>query len=206
MRTLAVFLGILTLVLNGFAQQESPAPGDVNQLRTQLQADLRSLQTLAESIAKAPSNEEKARAWLELNRQAKKVGEEMNAAFPGTTIQGDKISPAEAQEMAQSATSYGVRIDYCEPGGNWAADNQGYIKYLELWPNGPEADEATWMGPMGNASFCGDSEGSAEELRQFIAQRQQFLEKFPSSKFAAQAKQDVMDAQTQLQEALKEGR
>jgi hypothetical protein len=71
---------------------------------------------------------------------------------------------------SQQTTSYGVRVDFCEPGGSWSADNQGYFKYLELWPNRPEADEATWMGPMGNASFCGDSEGSAEELKEFIAQ------------------------------------
>jgi hypothetical protein len=169
-------------------------------------AELRSLAAVAQKITTAASREEKARGWIELNRQAKKFGEEMNAAFPDTSIKGDAISPAEAQHLALTATSYGVRIAFCESGENWAADNQGYFKYLELWPNGPEADEATWMGPIGNASFCGDSEGSAEELNEFIAQRKQFLQKFPESRFAAQAKQDVTDAQAQLQEALRSGR
>lgn len=197
---------ISTLVLSGFAQQNSPASPALDQARSQLQAELHSLATLAQEIAVAPSNEEKARRWLELNRKAKQFGEKMNAAFPETSIQGDKISPPEARQLAQTATSYGVRVEYCEPGGNWAADNQGYVKYLELWPQGPEADEATWMGPMGNASFCGDSEGSAGELKEFIAQREQFLQKFPKSRFAAQAKQDITEAQTQLEEAIKSGR
>jgi outer membrane lipoprotein YfiO len=206
MKLLCVLLGSLALVLCGFAQQNPSASSAANQGRAQLQAELRSLAALAQKIGTAGSHEEKARGWLELNRQAKKFGEEMNAAFPDTSIKGDKISPAEAQQLAQTAKSYGVRVDFCEPGGNWAADNQGYFKYLELWPNGPEADEATWMGPMGNASFCGDSEGSAEELKEFIAQRKQFLQKFPNSRFATQAKQDVIEAQAQLQEALRSGR
>jgi hypothetical protein len=32
------------------------------------------------------------------------------------------------------------------------------------------------MRPLGNASYCGDSEGSAEELKDFIAKRKQFLQ------------------------------
>jgi len=206
MKTLCVLLGGTALVLNGFAQQSSSASAAVNQAKARLQAKLRSLATLAQIIANAPTDDEKARGWLELNRQAKKFGEEMNSAFPETSIKGDKISPAEAQRLAQTATSYGIRVDFCEPGGNWAADDQGYFKYLELWPLGPEADEATWMGPVGNASFCGDSEGSAEELKEFIAPRKQFLQKYPNSRFAGHAKQDIAEAQAQLEQALKSGR
>jgi outer membrane protein assembly factor BamD (BamD/ComL family) len=61
-------------------------------------------------------------------------------------------------------------------------------------------------GPVGNASFCGDSEGSAEELKKFISQRKQFLQQFPSSRFAAQAKQAIAEAQTPLEQVLKSGR
>lgn len=206
MKTLCVLLSGAALVLSGFAQQNIPASPSANQGKAQLQAELSSLAKLAQKIADAPKNEEKARGWLELNRQARKFGEEMNLAFPGTSIQGDQISPAEAQKLAQTATSYGVRVDFCEPSGNWAADSQGYVKYLELWPLGPEADEATWMGPLGNASFCGDSEGSAEELKEFIARRKQFLQQFPNSRFAAQAKHEIAEAQTQLGQALKSER
>ena len=206
MKLLCVLLGCFALVLCGFAQLNSSASSAANEGKAQLRDELRSLAAVAQKITTAPSREEKARGWIELNRKAKKFGEYMNAAFPDTSIKGDTISPPEAQQLAHTATSYGVRIDFCESGGNWAADNQGYLKYLELWPNGPEADEATWMGPIGNASFCGDSEGSAEELKEFIAQRKKFLQKFPDSRFAAQAKQDVTKAQAQLQEAPSLGR
>jgi hypothetical protein len=206
MKRVSILVGAAALVLSAFAQQDVPASASPDQAKAQLQAELSSLAKLAQNIAHAPTNEEKARGWLELNRKARKLGEEMNTAFPGTTIQGDKISPAEAAKIAQTATSYGVRVDFCEPGGNWAADSQGYFKYLELWPLGPDADEATWMGPVGNASFCGDSEGSAEELKAFTTQRKQFVQQFPNSRFAAQAKQEIADAQAQLEQALKSGR
>jgi len=206
MKTFCIVLGAAGLVLSGFAQQNFPSSSALNQTRAKLHSELRSLAKLAQKIADAPTNEEKARDWLELNRKARKFGEEMNTAFPHTSIQGDRIPPAEAQKLAQIATSYGVRVDFCEPGANWAADNQGYFKYLELWPRGPEADEATWMGPLGNGSFCGDSEGSSEELKRFIAQRKQFLQGFPQSRFAAQARKEITEAQAQLEKAPKADR
>ena len=100
MKTLCVLLGGAALVCSGFAQQKFPASRSANQAKAQLQAELSLLAKLAQNIAHAPTNEEKARGWLELNRQARKFGEEMNSAFPGTSIQGDKISPAEAQKLA----------------------------------------------------------------------------------------------------------
>jgi hypothetical protein len=206
MKRLCVLLGITGLALSGFAQQTASSSPVADQTRERLQTQLQSLAKLAQRIADAPTDEEKARGWLELNREAKKFGEAMNSAFPETTIQGDKISPAEAQKLAQTATSYGVRVDFCEPGGNWGAGNQGYFKYLELWPTGPEADEATWMGPTGAGSFCGDSEGTSEELKAFIAQRKQFLQKFPNSRFSQQATQEITDAQIELEKAIKSGR
>ena len=52
----------------------------------------------------------------------------LNAALPDTSIEGDTISPTEAQELAHTATSYGVRIDFCESNGNWAADKPGVLQ------------------------------------------------------------------------------
>src|ERR1041385_6933359 len=142
MRTLCVLLGGTVLALGVFAQEPSPSSPAANQAKAQLQIELRSLAKLAQQIGDAPTNEDKARVWLELNREARKFGAKMNSAFPETSLEGDRISPDEAQKLAHTATSYGVRVEFCEPGGNWAADNQGYFKYLELWPQGPDADEA----------------------------------------------------------------
>jgi hypothetical protein len=93
------------LVLSGFAQQNIPASAASTQGKAELQAELCSLAKLAQKIAAVPTNEEKARGWLELNRHSRKFGEEMNSAFPGTSIKGDKISPAEAQNLAVLATT-----------------------------------------------------------------------------------------------------
>ena len=203
MKPVCTLVSSIALILSAFAlQTSSPVPAP-NRTAAQLKTELRTLAAVAERIAQAPTNEEKVRGWLELNRQAKKFGDEMNVAFPHITVKGDKIFPPQAQQLAQAATSYGVRVDFCEMGGNWAADNQGYLKYLELWPAGPEADEATWMGPMGNASFCGDFEGSVEELKETIALHNQFLERFPNSRFAAQAKEELTQSQEQLAQTLK---
>jgi hypothetical protein len=85
MKPLCVLLGSFALVLCGFAQQNSSASSATNEGKTQLLAELRSLAAGAKKITTAPSHEEKARGWIELNRQAKKFGEELNAAFPDTS-------------------------------------------------------------------------------------------------------------------------
>ena len=99
-----------------------------------------------------------------------------------------------------------MRVDFCEPAGKWAADNQGDLKYLELWPDGPDADEATWMGPVGHGSYCGDFEGSVEELQETITVHKQFLQHFPNSRFAAQARAELSASEAQLAEVVKSKR
>ena len=165
-----------------------------------LQTSLRKLQALSQRIVHATTNQEKAKTWLELNHEAVKFAAEMNRAFPGSSIHGDKISPPEAAKFAQEATSYGVRVDFCEPGADWGANNEGYLKYLELWPDGPDADEATWMGPVGNQSFCGDFEGSPEELQETIQLNRRFIAQFPNSRFTPRAKEVLADAEKMLAE------
>lgn len=191
MKHLAPWFLSVILVSAVFPQAAPPAS---------LQPSLKKLQSLSQKIARAGTNQEKAKGWLALNHEAVKFAEEMNRAFPHTTIHGDKITPPEAQKIAQQATSYGVRVDFCEIGADWGANAEGYFKYLELWPDGPDADEATWMGPAGNQSFCGDFEGSVEELQEIIQQNQHFIAQFPNSRFTPEAKQRLTDAQKMLAE------
>jgi hypothetical protein len=194
MRHVARLLVFAVLASPVFAQATLPAD---------LQLSLKKLETQAQQIAHATSNPEKAKGWLVLNQLAAKFAEEMNRAFPNTTIHGDKIDPPQAQRLAQQATSYGVKVDFCEIGDDWGASNEGYLKYLELWPKGPEADEATWMGPLGNQSFCGDFEGSAEELQEIISRNQRFIAQFPGSRHTTEAKERLADAQKMLAELQK---
>ncbi len=194
MKYFAILFACAVFVAPSFAQAAAPAG---------LQASLNKLHAEAQKIARAATNPEKAEAWLALNHEAVKFAEEMNRAFPHSRIHGDRIEPQAAQRLAQKATSYGVRIDFCEPGADWSANNEGYFKYLELWPNGPDADEATWMGPVGNQSFCGDFEGSIEELQEIIQHNQHFISQFPNSRFIPEAKKQLADATKMLAEQQK---
>src|SRR5260370_41685878 len=89
-----------------------------------LQLSLKKLQTQAQKIAHATTNQEKAKAWLALNHEADKFAVEMNRAFPHPSIHGEKISPPEAQQLAEQATSYGVRAGFCEIGADWGGKNE----------------------------------------------------------------------------------
>ncbi|HZR27474.1 MAG TPA: outer membrane protein assembly factor BamD [Terriglobales bacterium] len=188
---------LICAICASFALAQTAAP------HAALQQSLKKLQAQAQKIAHASTNQEKATAWLAMNREAVKFAQEMNRAFPNSTIHGATVEPAEAEKLAQQATSYGVRVEFCEIGDDWGANNEGYLKYLELWPDGPDADEATWMGPVGNQSFCGDFEGSVEELQEIIQKNQSFIAQFPKSRFTPEAKERLADAQKMLAEQMK---
>jgi hypothetical protein len=201
--TFLALLVCLILSLASFSQHVPEGAPAAELANGKLKLELRELEQLAEQIKTSRDDQGKTRLWLTLNHAAKQFADHLQATFPNTTIQGDKISPARAQELAHQASSYGVRVEFCEMAARWSADNQGYEKYLELWPDGPEADESTWMGPMGNGAYCGDFEGSVEELQQTITQHKAFLKHFPKSRFATQAKQELLASEAQLKEALK---
>jgi hypothetical protein len=203
MKITCVALSWLVLVGTCCPQQDPAEARSHGNPTDALNDELGELRSFARRITASQDDHQKALLWLSLNRAAKQFADQVNATFPDTTLQGDRVSPPNAQKLAQEATSYGVRIDYCEVSAKWSADNQGYLKYLELWPGGPDADESTWMGPMQNGAFCGDFEGSVEELQENIAQRKQFLKRFPNSRFAGQAKQELTDSEAQLVDALK---
>jgi hypothetical protein len=194
------FLGIrvLTLLCSGIAllsltritfAQSTPDP---------LKTALRRIQEDAKQISAATSSQQKAKTWIALNRDAVKFSAKMNRSFPHSRIQGDRTEPQAAETLAEQATAFGVRIYFCEPDGAWAASNEGYFKYLELWPTGPAADVASWMGPAGNQSGCGDFEGSPDELRDLVTKNRSFLAHFPHSRFAAEAKRRLVYAESAL--------
>jgi uncharacterized protein YecE (DUF72 family) len=169
-----------------------------------LKTALRQIQEDAKQISDAASNQQKAKAWIALNRDAVKFSAKMNRSFPHSRIiQGDRTEPQAAESLAEQATAFGVRIYFCEPDGAWAASNEGYFKYLELWPTGPDADEAAWMGPAGNQSGCGDFEGSPEELQDLVTKNRSFLSQFPHSRFAVEAKKRLAYAEEALSSSSK---
>ena len=123
----------------------------------------------------------------------------MNTVAKGLAeVLGDKKALA---PLAKEAGAFGVGVEWCEPGGNWAARSEGYEKYLTLWPDGPEADEAWWNGRV--EGWCGDYEGTADEDRQTIATYAAFLKAFPKSRRAPEARKTLADLQQGLDEKLK---
>ena len=59
------------------------------------------------------------------------------------------------------------------------------------------------MGPVGNQSFCGDFEGSIEELQEIIQHNQHFISQFPNSRFTPEAKKRLADAKKMIAEQQK---
>jgi len=60
---------------------------------------------------------------------------------------------------------------------------------------------------MRNQSFCGDFEGSVEELQEIVQLNQQFITQFPNSRFTPEAKERLADAHkmlVQLQQSQKQ--
>src|SRR5260370_16627806 len=93
-----------------FAQAVPPA---------NLQVSLKKLQTQAQKIAHATTNQEKAKAWLALNHEAVKFAVEMNRAFPHPSIHGGKISPPETQKLAAQPPSSAVQLHFSATTHTW---------------------------------------------------------------------------------------
>jgi hypothetical protein len=103
MKPTYLLLTSTALVLSGLAQLNPLAAGVPKPSAASLETEVRKIEVLAEQIAGANTNDQKARSWLALNREAKKFADQMNVAFPKTTAKGDKIFPEEAQRIAEKA-------------------------------------------------------------------------------------------------------
>ena len=203
-QTIRIFLGMLACsgLVTGSLSPVAAAQGTAS---TKLNAAFITLQDDSRQVSSAASKQEKAKAWLRLNHDAVRFAGEMNRAFPHSQYSGETIDPPEAQDFANRATHFGVRIFFCEPGAEWAASNEGFFKYLELWPSGPDAEEAAWMGPAGNQAGCGDFEGTPDELEDIIRKNQDFLDHFPNSRFASEATKRLTQARKMLHDTNKSG-
>lgn len=81
-------------------------------------------------------------------------------------------------------------MTFCETGEGWNADTTGYQKYLQLWPVGPHADEAFWKSKVEQRN--GDFEPSVEEYEAAIKLYRGFVERFPASSHASEAKAQIV--------------
>src|SRR5262249_51763474 len=129
------------------------------------------LRAIRAAIDNAADNAQKAEGWLRLNKAADRFAE----------LLADRIDYKMPAQL-------GISFDVCDPSRSWMAGTQGYMKYLELLPRGPKADEAWWRAHF-TGPRCGDFEGSREEYESLIKEYTDFLTRFPNSQFGPQARQ-----------------
>lgn len=162
-------------------------------------AALKEMAALHARLDSAANQQEKADAWLNLNRQADALAHRLSEAQSALRGSGAPTASANVQRIADKAKALGIPISFCEIGDDWTAEPGGYANYLALSPSGPSADEAYWKSKT-EPSGCGDFEGTAEEYEQGIKMYSDFLNRFPASSFAAQAKSQLEAYQAGLRE------
>ena len=155
---------------------------------------LAQMKSLHEQIAKASAPHEQAAAWFELNGAAGELAGLINDAT--------KLFRGQYEKLAETASGLGIELRYCEIGSDWGVISTGYEKYLELWPDGPRADDAWWHSRF--ESWCGDFEGSAEEYQAAADLYAEFLKRFPNSPRAPEARKGLEENLAGLAEAREE--
>jgi len=160
---------------------------------------LKEMAGLQGQINSAQNQQAKAEAWLNLNRKADALAKRMTELLPRAENSAPPTPTAELNQIAEKSQALGMSIAYCEIGTDFAASFAGYHNYLQLWPNGPNADEAYWKSKV-EANGCGDFEGTVEEYQQGIAMYSEFLKRYPSSSYAAQARSQLEAYQAGLRE------
>jgi len=99
----------------------------------------------------------------------------------------------------QRANQHGAAIDWCVYDADWKAGPQGYLSYLSLSPDGPDAEEAWWCGKLGRKlNRCFDAVGSEEEAADFVQEYREFLLHFPHGKHQREAQRLLKQWQTDL--------
>jgi len=161
---------------------------ELDAIRQMARPKIGQLRTLRAAIDGTADPQVQARSWMRMNTAAESLAEVLERKRA--------LAP-----LAREATSLGVGVEWCEPGGSWSARNDGYEKYLALWPDGPEADEAWWKGRV--EGWCGDYEGTVEEDTDMIATYAAFLKAFPNGRHAPEARKRMNELQQGLEEKRK---
>jgi len=170
------------------ASSESQANGRARKalIRRLAAKQIAGMRTARSTIDQAADSTAKARAWLDLNRAADRLAKLLG-------------SDKDLEPLAMQASALGIAVDWCDPGSNWFAHAEGFERYLQILPDGPQADDAWWMRRFRD---CGDSEGTAEEYEEEIQWYSEFLKRFPnSSSHAPDARQALSDAQKEYKAA-----
>ena len=159
-------------------------------LKTIAEARLDKLRVIRGSIDAASNDHDKAKAWLRLNLGIEELIDLLGDAKGMTPV-------------LKEARPLGISIATCGNEPPWDVGVEGYNRYLRLWADGPDADQAWWYGRV-HGDRCGEFEGTEDEYRDFIARYKTFLAKFPRSRFAVQAQEAMTAAMDDLAKVTKQ--
>jgi len=167
----------------------------------QITTILRKMATLRGQVDSAQNAQTQGKAWLDLNREADLLAVRLSeiVRLPADTAPASPTTGA--IRIAEKAKALGIPVAFCEIGEGWGADTVGYKTYLQLWPAGPNADEAVWKSEVERR--CGDFEPSIEEYEAAIKLYRGFLERFPASTYVQEAQAQVASLEKALEEERK---
>ena len=172
------------LVRQTSEETDAKGPARTALIRTLAEKQIAEMRVARTAADQAQDATRRALAWMDLNRAADRLAELM--------LTDESLRP-----FAEQASALGVTVSWCEPGADWMAGTEGYEQYLKIFPDGPQADEAWWMGRLSHGPRCGDFEGTPEEYEQQIKAYSDFLMRFPNSHHAPEARQQLQDVQEQ---------
>lgn len=167
----------------------------------QIMALMKKMAAFKAQIDSAQSEQAQSEAWLDLNREADALALRLSEILRFPTDSAPASPTAGALRVARKAKTLGIAVTFCEIGEGWNADTVGYQKYLQLWPAGPRADEAFWKSEV--EQRCGDFEPSVEEYEAAIKLHRGFVERFPSSSYVPEAKDQIARLEKELEEERK---
>lgn len=169
-------------------------------LYAEIQNSIATLRDTRAERDRDPPGQQTAVAWLESNRAADRLINNLRTLrefMPNS----EKAWFEHTNPFILEAQSHDYWVGYCEPTGTWGATAKGYVRYLKIWPDGPDADEAAWFGALGNGPRCGDFEASIGEWETMVENYSAFIAQYPESHFAEEAAGVLVRARDGLEEA-----
>ncbi len=170
----------------------TPLPFDVSQAA--LQGEYSALQLARDAYSKA------VHSYL-LNNAADEYAHQLNEAIRREEkYKSDwRAATEDTGSEVQQANGYGASLHWCDFDADWTARPEGYLRYLYLWPDGPDAEEAWWRGKLDHhLNSCYDREGSEQEAAVFVRDYTEFLQHFPHGKHQQQAQEELKQFQEDL--------
>jgi hypothetical protein len=196
--------GLLMWGAISFSVAQDKSQGTTNNAEQdpQVVSNLKEMETLRNQTNFAKSSQAKAQAWLDLNRKADALATRLTQLLPKIPDSGRPTPTPELNQIADQSKTLGISVNYCEIGTDWAADSTGYENYLNLWPDGPNADEAFWKSKV-ESNGCGDFEGTIEEYQHGVEMYSDFIKRYPSSGYIERAKSQLNAYEAGLREEQK---